>query len=163
MTRLALAALALAASLLQAGALPALFFDPSAAPLLPVALLAAWGALRGPDDLWPALLVAPLPLALLSEERLGWFLLALLPTAALLFRHRPEPDTAAQFVRAPLVAAAGALSYLALLWLAAGDVRGLPGALATLLGAAVLTALAAALFAALLWPLRARRAPGLFR
>lgn len=163
MTRVALAALALLASLLQAGALPALFFDPSAAPLLPVALLAAWGALRGPDELWPALLVAPLPLALLSEERLGWFLLALLPTAAMLVHRRPQPDTPGQFARAPLVAAPGAFAYLGLLWLAAGDVRGLPGALATLLGAAFLTAAAAALFAALLWPLRARRAPGLFR
>ena len=163
MTRLALAAFALLASLLQAGALPVLFFDPSAAPLLIIAVLAAWGALRGPDDLWPALLVAPLPLAFQSEERLGWFLLALLPTAALLLRRPPEPDTPAQFARAPLVAAPGALAYLALLWLAAGDVRGLPGALLTLLGAAVLTAAFAALFAALLWPLRARRAPGLFR
>nr|HRC62231.1 hypothetical protein [Dehalococcoidia bacterium] len=75
MTRLLLAALALLASLLQVGALPALFFNASAAPLLPVALLAAWGALRGPEEIWPALLVAPLPLALLSEQRLGWFLL----------------------------------------------------------------------------------------
>ncbi|MEZ4554140.1 MAG: hypothetical protein AB7L91_09750 [Dehalococcoidia bacterium] len=163
MTRVFVAALALVASLLQVGALPALFFDPSAAPLLPVALLAAWGALRGPGELWPALLVAPLPLALLSEERLGWFLLALLPTAGLLVRRRPDPDSLAQFARAPLVAALGALGYLALLWLAAGDIRGLPSALATLFGAALLTAIASTLFAALLWPLRTRRAPGLFR
>lgn len=162
MTRVTLAALALLASLLQVGALPALFFDPSAGPLLPVALVAAWGALRGPDELWPALFVAPLPLAFMSEERLGWFLVALLPTAALLL-HRPDPDTYAQFVRAPLAAGTGALAYLALLWLAAGDVRGLPAASTTLLGAALLTAAVAALFAALLWPLRTRRAPGLFR
>ncbi|MGE0227076.1 MAG: hypothetical protein AB7I38_10060 [Dehalococcoidia bacterium] len=163
MTRVLVVALALLASLVQVGALPALFFDPLAAPLLPVALLAAWGALRGPEELWPAFLVAPLPLALLSEERLGWFLLALLPTAGLLLRRRPDPDTLAQFARAPLVAALGALGYLALLWLAAGDVRGLPGALTTLVGAALLTAVASSLFAVLLWPLRARRAPGLFR
>lgn len=163
MTRLALAGLAFLASLLQAGALPALFFDPSGAPLLPVALVAAWGALRGPEEVWPALLVAPLPLALLSEERLGWFVLALLPTAALLVHRRPAPGTPGQFARAPLVAALGALAYLALLWLGAGDVRGLPGATATILGTALLTAAVAAVFAALLWPLRTRRAPGLFR
>ncbi|MFN8585878.1 MAG: hypothetical protein U0446_11240 [Dehalococcoidia bacterium] len=162
MTRLLLAALALLASLLQVGALPALFFNASAAPLLPVALLAAWGALRGPEEIWPALLVAPLPLALLSEQRLGWFLLALLPTAALVL-GRPDPDTPGQFARAPAAAGVGTLAYLVLLWLAAGDIRGLPSAFATLVGAALLTALLAALFAALLWPVRARRAPGLFR
>ncbi len=162
MTRAVLAALALLASLLQVGALPALFFNPTAGPLLPVALLAAWGALRGPDELWPALLLAPLPLALMSEERLGWFLVALLPTAAVLLR-RPLPDTPAQFVRAPLAAAVGALGYLVLLWIAAGEVRGLPAASTTLLGAALMTAAVAALLAALLWPIRTRRSQGLFR
>jgi hypothetical protein len=162
MTRLVLALLALCASLLQVGAIPSLFFDPAGAPLLPVAVIAAWGAGRGPDELWPALLVAPLPLALASEERLGWFLLALLPTAAPLLQPAP-PDTSQQLLRAPLAAAFGAMAYLAVLFVAGGEVRALPAATPSILGAAMLTALLGALVALLLWPARSRRAPGLFR
>jgi hypothetical protein len=161
-TRVILAWLALVASLVQVGAIPSLFLDTATAPLLPVAVIAAWGAVRGPDDLWAGILVAPLPLALASEERVGWFLLALLPTAALLLR-RPPPDTPHQLLRAPLAAALGSLAYLVVLFCAGGAAPALPGAASSLLGAATLTALVAALFALVLWPARTRRAPGFFR
>ena len=163
MTRALLAAFALGASLVQVGALPALFLNAAAAPLLPVALVAAWGTMRDPDEVWPALLLAPLPLGVASEERLGWFLLALLPTAALLFLHRSPPEGLHRLGRAPLAAAFGTLAYLVLLWVAAGEVRALPSATGLILGSAVMTGAIAALLAAALWPVRTRRAPGLFR
>jgi hypothetical protein len=162
MTRLVLASLALTASLLQVGAVPSLFFDPASAPLLPVAVIAAWGAMRGPDELWAALLVAPLPLAVASEERLGWFLLALIPTAALLLRPAP-PDTSQQLLRAPLTAALGAIAYLVVLFLAGGEARALPTCTPSVLSAAMLTAFISGVVALVLWPARTRRAPGLFR
>ena len=162
MTRAILATLVLGASLVQVGALPAIFLNPAAAPLLPVALLAAWGTMRSPDEVWPALLLAPLPLGLASEERLGWFLLAFLPTAALLARQSP-PESLHRLGRVPLAAALGAVGYFVLLWLAAGEVRALPGAADLILGSATMTAIAASLLAALLWPVRLRRAPGLFQ
>jgi hypothetical protein len=162
MTRLVLALLALGASLAQVGAMPALFFDTSAAPLLPVALLAAWGALRGVEELWVALLLAPIPLGVASEERLGWFLLALLPTAALVLRDA-LPEGPRAFGRVARAAGVGALCYLVLLWVAAGEARALPGAAGIILGAAVMTAALAAVLATLLWPVRTRRSPGLFR
>ncbi len=161
MSRAVLALLAVAVSLVQVGALPVLFLG-SAAPLLPVALIAAWGTMRAADEVWPALLLAPIPLAVASEERLGWFLLALLPTAALLLRQSP-PESLQKLGQAPLAAALGALGYLVLLWVAAGEVRMLPSAAGLILGSAIMTAALATLLAAALWPVRARRAPGLFR
>ena len=162
MTRIILAALAVAASLVQASALSTLFLTPTAAPLLPVAVLAAWGAMRGPDEVWPALLLAPLPLGVVSEERAGWFLLALLPTAALLLDPSP-PETLRKLGRAPLAAALGAVAYLAVLFLAAGEIRDIPNSAGIILGAAAMTAAIACVLALLLWPVRTRRAPGLFR
>lgn len=162
MTRLILASLALAASLLQVGALSVLFPAPAAAPVLPVAVLAAWGALRGADELWAGLLLASLPLGLVSEERLGWFLLALLPTAALMLQPA-SPDAQRRFLRASLAGAGGALTYLVLLFLAAGEAGAIPAEAHALLGSAALTAVLAGLFAALLWPLRVPRSAGLFR
>src|SRR5688500_12435934 len=52
-------------------------------PLLPLAMLAAWAAARGPDEAWAVLLPAPLVLGLASDERVGWFVLALTPTPLL--------------------------------------------------------------------------------
>lgn len=161
MSRAVLALLAVAVSLVQVGAVPVLFLG-SAAPLLPVALIAAWGTMRNADEVWPALLLAPIPLAVASEERLGWFLLALLPTAVLLLRGSP-PESPRKLGQAPLAAALGALGYLVLLWVAAGEVRALPSAAGLILGSTVMTAAIATLLAAALWPVRVRRAPGLFR
>jgi hypothetical protein len=161
-TRAVLALLAIGASLVQVGAVPVLFLNSAAAPLLPVALLAAWGTMRHADEVWPALLLAPIPLGVASEERLGWFLLALLPTAALLL-HRSPPESLQKLGYAPLAAALGALGYLVLLWVAAGEVGALPDAAGLIFGSAIMTAALAALLAVLLWPVRARRTPGLFR
>lgn len=162
MTRAVLALLAVVASLMQVGAIPTLFLEPSAAPVLPIALLAAWGIMRSPEEVWPALLLAPLPLGLASDERLGWFLLALLPTAALLVRGSP-PESAQKLGRVPVAAGLGTVGYLVLLWVAAGEAGTLPRSAPTIAGAAVMTALLATLLAMLFWPVRVRRAPGLFR
>jgi hypothetical protein len=161
-SRAFLALLAAGASLIQVGAMPALFLDPAAAPLLPVALLAGWGVMRSPDEVWPGLLIVPLPLGLISEERLGWFILALLPTAALLLR-KPPPEGIQTLGRVPLVAALGAAGYLVVLWVAAGEVHALTNPVAVVAAPAVMTALLATVLAALLWPVRTRRAPRLFR
>ena len=160
MTRAVLVALALGAALLQTGAAPAFFVEPASAPLLPVALLAAWGTLRTPSEVWPALPVVALPLGLASEERVGWFLLALLPTAAILFVRVPPP-AAQRLARAPLAAGGGALGYLVLLFAAGGQVRALHAAAPVLAGAALGTALVALALSLALWPLRVRSA-GLF-
>ncbi|MEE8336611.1 MAG: hypothetical protein V3R95_00985 [Dehalococcoidia bacterium] len=115
-----LAMLALAASLLQLGAIPAFFLDGIAAPLLPVALIAAWAMLRGDGDAWPALLVAAVVLGVASQMRVGWFLLALLPTAAFSAAVVRRVATR-RLAFVPATAAAGALAYLAVLALAAGS------------------------------------------
>ena len=94
-----LALLALAASLLQLGAVPALFLGGVAAPLLPVALIAAWTMARGERELWPALLVVAAVMGVASSERIGWFLLALLP-AALLAALDGVADRGARFCTA---------------------------------------------------------------
>src|SRR5690606_17254960 len=57
----------------------ALVRDPLAAPVVPVALVLAWAAVRQPDETWPAILLPAVVLGAASEERVGWFLLALLP------------------------------------------------------------------------------------
>ncbi|MCA9857533.1 MAG: hypothetical protein KC458_09675, partial [Dehalococcoidia bacterium] len=64
---------------LQAAITTALVRDPLAAPVIPVVLVAAWGAVRRPDETWPAILLPAVVLGVASEERVGWFLLALLP------------------------------------------------------------------------------------
>lgn len=113
-----LAVIALAASLLQLGAVPAFFLDGVAAPLLPVAVIAAWATLRGEGDAWPALLIAAIVLGVASQLRVGWFLLALLPTSALC--AIVVRQAGGRLALAPLAAAVGAVAYLAVLALAAG-------------------------------------------
>ncbi len=154
----AVGAMAAVAALLQLAAVPSLFVDGAAAPLLPVALISAWAAARDGNETWPVLLVVPVMLGVVSEERVGWFMLALLPSAALALFTR-QTDIASgvrRFARAPLDAAAGAVLYLSLLTLAAGR----PAILAEMAGtyalAALWTAAAAALLAGALWPLRPR-------
>lgn len=154
------ALLGAAAALAQLGAVPALFPGAPAAPLLPVALIAAWSAVRDPREAWPALLVASVLLGAASEERVGWYLIALLPALALAMMASLPPGAR----RAGLAvggAAAGAVAYLALLTLAAGRASALGSEAGTLAVAALWTAAATALLAAALWPLRPRTA-GLF-
>ncbi|MSQ42464.1 MAG: hypothetical protein EXR65_05450 [Dehalococcoidia bacterium] len=159
MTALAVAVAALAAALLQLGAVPSLFLDPAGAPLLPVALVAAWAAVRDPRETWPAPLVAAVILGAASEQRVGWYLLALLPAAAV---GLLAPEAAARrLALAPLAAAAGAGAYFALLLLAAGQRSALALLPAAYAGALAWTALVALALAAALWPWR-RGGGGLF-
>jgi len=156
-----LATLSLLTALLQLGAVPALFLGGIAAPLLPVALIAAWATARGEREAWAALLIASMVLGVASQERVGWFLLALLPTAALsIFAVRST--AARRIASAPIVAAGGALLYLAVLALASGRLAALGEQLTAGIAAAAWTALVAALFALVLWPLQPRTSRGLF-
>lgn len=158
--RSVVALLALGAALLQIGAIPAVAFDATAAPLVPIALLAAWGTVRDPAEVWPAFLLVAIAFGVASEQRVGWYLLALLPTAALLLTPARRTSLAI-LARAPLAAAAGAWVYLALLLVAAGDAEAIPTLALDLVIAALWTGVLAALLALTLWPLRGGR-QGLF-
>ena len=159
MSRVLLLGLALGAVLLQLGAVPALF-GTAAAPLLPVALLAAWGSVRPANEVWGALLVTPVALGLASEQRVGWFMLALLPTAALLLAA-PPADGTRRLGRASLAAGAGALCYLVLLTLAGGRPGELAAASGAITRASLGTALLASAAALALSPLASRQRAGL--
>jgi hypothetical protein len=78
---LRLMSLIVTVSFVQVTLVPLLFLDPWSAPLLPVALVAAWSVNRSQDEAWPALLPSALLLGVLSTQRVGWFLVALLPVA----------------------------------------------------------------------------------
>jgi hypothetical protein len=146
-------------ALLQLGLVP-LLFPGAAAPVLPVALVAAWLARGDAAELAPGLLVMAVALGVASEERVGWLLVAMLPAGALLLAIELR-DGLPRPLRAALAAWGGALLYGALVSAAAGS-SPLPahgaGALA---GAALWTALAAIALATALRPLQPR-APRLF-
>jgi hypothetical protein len=128
-------------------------------PLLPVALIAAWGTMRGSSDIWLALPVAGSALGLASEQRVGWFLLALLPTAAFLLAPATIGGNAVcarRVARASTVGALGTAAYVVTLFLAARDGDGLRGEMLALAVASIGTAVVAACCALALWPLRAR-------
>lgn len=150
-----LAVLSLLTALLQLGAMPTLFLGGVAAPLLPVALIAAWATARGEREAWAAVLIASIVLGVASQERVGWFLLALLPAAGL------SAVIAATLVSrrlalAPAAAALGALAYLAVLATAGGGLDRLPAMSGSIAAAGAWTALVAAVFALVLWPLQPR-------
>ena len=177
MSALVALALGVAAGLAQVGAAPALFAEPRAAPLLPIALVAGWSAARGLGEAAPALLGAAVVLGAASEERAGWFLLAMLPAAALIAgaaAARAAPSAAARpsgsalpsawgLLLVPAAAGLGAALYQGLLQLAAGELGALGGDREAVLAAAAWTAALAGVAALLAWPLRRRPAPGLFR
>ena len=155
MTLAVVSALGLAAALLQVGAVPAFFLDGAAAPLLPVALLAAWAAAREPAQTWPVVLVTAATLGAISQERVGWFLIALLPTVAVA-ALAGGGGARRSLATAPLTAAAGAALYLLVLALAAGRTSALPDSTGAHLATVLWTAAAAALLALALAPLRPR-------
>ncbi len=107
------------AALLQLGATPIWIEQPLAAPVLPLIVIAGWGAARGLGEAVPAAVVAAVVLGVASEERAGWFLLAMLPTAALLL-----PAAALRswerLLLAPLAAALGVVAFQALLRFSSG-------------------------------------------
>ena len=116
-------------------------------------------------------------LGVASEERAGWFLLAMLPAAALIegaAAARAAPSAAARpsgsalpsawgLLLVPAAAGLGAALYQGLLQLAAGELGALGGDREAVLAAAAWTAALAGVAALLAWPLRRRPAPGLFR
>jgi hypothetical protein len=150
--------LTFASALVQVNVLPALI-PSAAAPLLPIALLAAWSAMRGAATTWPALVAVATTLGVASDQRIAWFLLALLPTVALAVAFA-DPGLRVAQARRPLhaaaVAAAGSAAYLATLLVAGGDARALAHAMPAFVAAATSTAVIAALSAAALWPVRTR-------
>ncbi len=165
MSALLAVALGVGAGLLQVGAAPALFTEPRAAPLLPLAVVAGWSAVRGLGEAAPALLGAAVVLGAASEERAGWFLLAMLPAAALIAGAgaAPSAPSVRGLLLAPAAAGLGAALYLGLLNLAAGELDALGRDREAVLAAAAWTAALAGALALLAWPLRPRRAAGLFR
>jgi hypothetical protein len=161
------AALALLAALLQVSFVPMLWSEPLGAPVLPVAAVAAWTAARGPRELWPALVLAPVLLGTASVERVGWFLLALLPaaTAPAALRAHDESRFVTLAGRCMLAAAAagfGAAFHSTLLTIAGGQATTLAAAVGTLGAGAIWTAALALLIAAALPVSRTRAAAGLF-
>ena len=171
MSSLLAVALGVAAGLAQVGAAPALFAEPRTAPLLPVAVVAGWSAARGLGEAAPALLGAAVVLGAASEERAGWFLLAMLPAAALIAGagtgssassglSAPSPRG---LLLVPAAAGLGAVLYQGLLHLVAGELGALGNDREAVLAAAAWTAALAGVLALLAWPLRPRPAPGLFR
>lgn len=162
---LVLMLLVTAASFLQIAALPLLTPDPWAMPLLPVASVAAWSVNRSHDEAWPALLPAAALLGVLSSQRVGWFLVALLPVAllgaALAQTHIDEehgllwrlPATAG-------VASLGSLAYLLLVATVSRELSSLAGAAPAVVAATLSTSAIAAALAPLLQPRRRRH--GLF-
>ena len=113
------ALLGVGAALMQLGATPIWIDQPLAAPVLPLAVIAGWGAARGLGEAVPAAFLAAVVLGVASEERAGWFLLAMLPTAALLLpaaalRHWER------LLLAPVAATLGVLVFQAMLRFSSG-------------------------------------------
>ena len=123
LVRLLLAAVATllgaGAALLQLGATPLWLDRPLALPVFPLIVIAGWGAARGLGEAAPGAALAAIVLGVASEERAGWFLLAMLPTAALLL-----PAAALgrweRLLLAPVAAALGVVAFQALLRFSSG-------------------------------------------
>lgn len=135
--------------------------DPLAAPVLPVALIAAWAATRRPEETWPAILLPAIVLGAASEERVGWFLLALLPgplvAAVAVRRLRPRVNGLWRRISvAGGAGAAGAIAYGLVLAVAGGLGASLVTHAGPLLATGALSAAVAAVAALAFWPLRPR-------
>lgn len=159
MMALPLVLLAVMASILQVGAVPAAFGQPLAAPVLPVALLAGWAAIRRPREAWPAPLAAAAVLGTVSDLRVGAFLLALLPVLAIAtaVRLRERRGEATALRRLALAAVAGSLGtacYVLILSFAAGTAPALSEGIVALLKGMACTAAIATILAAMMWRLR---------
>ena len=153
------------AALAQIGTAPAWAGQPLAAPVLPLAVVAGWASVRGPGEAAAAAIAAALALGAASEERAGWFLLAMLPAAALAAPASALPPRARPLL-APAAAALGAVAWQVLLHLPDGAAEALAGGGALLRGAfwsacaALLLAAACQAFRWATWPRPAVR--GLF-
>jgi len=161
-TRVAVVLIAVIASLVQVAVVPAVLPGAAAVPLLPLAILAAWGSVRSASEVCIALVAVAIVLGVSSQERVGWYLLACAPLAAALLLAPEREAWSRRLVRAPIAAGLGACAYAALLLVAAGRVRALPGETFAIGGAALMTAAIAALCVTVLLPWRARSVAGLF-
>lgn len=141
-------------ALLQIGAVPTLF-PTGTEPLLPIALMLAWAALRDVDETWPIPLMVSLTLGVASQERVGWFMIAFLPTAALALAmgHR-----AYQFrlSLAPVSAGVAAILYLKILTITSGHRSSFTTSVSSDLTVALWTAVVAAILVGVLYPIRNR-------
>jgi len=158
--------LALVSAPLQAAITTALVRDPLAAPVIPVALVAAWAAVRRAEETWPAILLPAVVLGVASEERVGWFLIALLPAPLIasvaVRRFRPKVTGFwRRTVTAGGAAALAAVLYASTLAVVGGIGGELPERAGALLATSVASGLLAVLVAACCWPLRPR-SRGLF-
>jgi hypothetical protein len=162
MMRVVAVAVAVIASLVQLAVVPAVLPGAAAVPLLPLAILAAWSAVRPASEVCIALPAVAIVLGVSSQERVGWYLLACVPLAAALLLAPEREAWPRRLARVPIAAGVGACAYAALLLVAAGRVRALPSEALAIGGAGLATALIAALCVAVLLPLRLRSAAGLF-
>ena len=158
--------LAALAAVAQIGVVPAAFLDPLAGPMLPIALVAGWASVRAPREVAPALIVVAAILGAMSEARVGWYLIALLPVPAIALAFRStEGRGTVTFARRALCSAIagmlGAAIYVAILALSTGGLRTLPVEVDAIVHGAAWTAALALLVATALWPLRAQ-SQGLF-
>jgi hypothetical protein len=150
------------AALVQVAVLPAFYGSAWATPVPACALIAAWAVTRRPDETWAIALAAALVLGVVSIERSGWFLLALLPTIGLAMtldtvspRNR---SFSARLGRSVSAAAGGTLAYAALLALPATSGGALLEETRALAMGAIGTALLTATIVLILVPLRPRPA-----
>lgn len=113
-----------AASLIQITVLPQLFFDAWTTPFLPAALVATWSATRKPIETWGITLISALILGVMSSERAGWFLLALLPISFIAVSldelTARNQNLTTRIGRAGATALTGTLSYVLILTIVAG-------------------------------------------
>ena len=144
-----------ALGLVQLGAAPVLFGDPRAAPLIPLAVVAGWSAARGFGHVAPVLLGAALVLGVASEDRAGWFVLAMAPAAALL-ALADAVSPLRRLALAPAAATLGAGAYTALLYAVSGRFELLGVQSETAVDVVLWTGALAAACALLAWPLRPR-------
>ena len=159
MMALPLVLLAVMASILQVGAVHAAFGQPLAAPLLPVALLAGWAAIRRPREAWPAPLAAAVVLGGVSDLRVGAFLLALVPvlaiaTAIRLRERRGEATLLRRLALAAVAASLGTACYVLILSAAAGTTPALSEGFVALTKGMAWTAAIATILAAAMWRAR---------
>lgn len=158
MTRLIVALLAAALTLFEVAVTPY-----GVLPVLPLALIACWGVLRRAHEVLPAALAVAVPLGVTSEERLGWFILAMLPLLLALALAECGRQRGRGAAIAAAVAGSGSLACGLVLLLAAGQPRAIPSEMPALLAASSVTALLTGLGVLLLWRWRARtRTQGLF-
>lgn len=155
-------ALATLAAMLQVSVLSEIATHPFGVPLLPVALVAGWAAMRSADALWPVLLVTPLVQGVLAAERVGWLLIALLPAVILgavltqpWSTQRPA-GPGRRIAIAALIASSGTVLHAAIRSLASGTPALLFESSGAVLTSVAWTVFLAVAFAVSLWPLRPR-------